>query len=69
MKTSMWDTCTICGLQVRLHFRNGRMVGCDGAAIVVTERIPAYPRGWDGCTRAAIEGERDARKIERRQSK
>lgn len=64
---SMWDTCIACGHQVRLHFRNGRMIGCNEVAILVSERIPAYPRGWAGCTQASIEGEREARKIERRQ--
>ena len=67
MAASMWDTCSVCGHQVRLHFREGRMVGCAEATIFVTERIPAYPQGWAGCTQASIEGEREARKIERRQ--
>lgn len=67
MSASMWDTCIACGLQVRLHFRNGRMVGCTEALIAVTERLPAYPQGWAGCTQATREGNAEAKRIERRQ--
>jgi hypothetical protein len=56
------DTCIACGYPVRLHFRDGRMVGCTEVTIIVTERIPAYPSGWAGCTQATRAGTRQVKK-------
>lgn len=63
----MTDICIACSYPTRLHFRDGRMIGCSEVAILVAERIPAYPQGWAGCTQATREGNKEAKRIERRQ--
>src|SRR5688572_23427301 len=44
------DACIVCGWPVALHFVDGRAIGCDEVQIQITGILPAYPRGWDGCT-------------------
>jgi hypothetical protein len=64
----MIDTCIVCSWPVALHFQNGRAVSCAEVQIQVSSsKLPAYPRGWDGCTRATQEGNAEAKRIERRQ--
>lgn len=49
----MIDTCIVCAYPVTLHFVDGRKVSCAEVQILVTGKLPAYPVGWAGCTKAA----------------